>query len=80
MIIELLKEFLGWCTVINIGILLYWFLMIIYAHDFVYKFHTRWFKLSVEKFDAIHYSSMAYFKLTVFIFNLVPYLVLYIMS
>ncbi len=74
--IKSLRTFLGWCTVINFGILLWWFLAIIFAHDFVFMVHTRWFTIPVESFDAIHYTMMACYKLTVVIFNLVPYLVL----
>ena len=74
MTIELVRDFLGWCTIINLGILIWWFLFFILAHDFMYRFQTRWFKISVERFDEIHYSSMALFKLGIFIFNLVPYL------
>lgn len=80
MTIELAREILGWCVVINLGILLWWFAFFIFAHDLVYKLHSKWFSISVEKFDAIHYSGMAFFKLTVFIFNLAPYLALLIVS
>ena len=80
MTIEMLRSILGWCTVINIGILLWWFLFFSLAHDWVYKLHTKWFKLSVEKFDAIHYCAVAFFKLSVFLFNLVPYIALHIVT
>jgi hypothetical protein len=76
MSVELVRDVLGWSTVINFGLLILWFLFFILAHDWFYKFHARWFKLSVETFDAIHYASMAFFKLCIFVFNLVPYLVL----
>lgn len=80
MALDTLQAFLGWCSIINIGILLWWSLFIIFAHDFLYAFHGRWFKISVETFDAIHYVSMAFFKLTIFIFNVVPYFVLLIIN
>ena len=76
MTVELVQQILGWCLVLNFGILFLWFGFFMFAHDFVYKIHTKWFKLSVDKFDGIHYATMAFFKLTVFIFNLVPYLAL----
>ena len=78
--IELLREILGWCTLINFGLLLWWWLFFILAHDWMYRLHSRWFKLGVEQFDAIHYSGMAIFKLVVFVFNAVPYLALLIVS
>ena len=69
-----MRELLGWCTLINMGILLYWFLIFSLARDWIYRFHGRWFKLSAERFDAIHYSGMAFFKIGIFLLNLVPYL------
>ncbi len=33
MTIEVVRSFLGWCSVINMGLLLYWFLFIMFAHD-----------------------------------------------
>ncbi|NIM71688.1 MAG: hypothetical protein GTO67_03445 [Gammaproteobacteria bacterium] len=78
--VETLTAFLGWCTLINFGLLLYWALFIIFAHDWTYRMHSRWFKLSPEKFDSLHYSLMGFFKMGVIIFNLVPYLALRIVT
>ncbi len=73
MTIDLVRNALLWCFIINIGILLWWFLFFTLAHDWVYRFHGKWFKLSVEKFDMIHYAGMAFFKICIFVFNIVPY-------
>lgn len=78
MTFELTRDVLGWCAVINVGLLLWWFLLITLAHDWVYRFHSKWFKLTVETFDAIHYAGIAFFKISIFLFNLVPYLALHI--
>lgn len=80
MTIEIVQAVLAWCTVINIGLLLWWFLFFALAHDWVYQLHSRWFKISIERFDAIHYAGMAFFKLSIFIFNLTPYLALRIIN
>ena len=77
---ELVTAMLGWCTLINLVLLLWWFSFIAFAHDLTYRMHARWFKLSEEKFDSIHYSLMGFFKLTVIVFNLVPYLALRIVA
>ncbi|RUM51904.1 MAG: hypothetical protein DSY87_08145 [Methylococcus sp.] len=74
--IETLQEILGWCSLINMGLLLWWFLAFVFAHDRIYGLHGRWFRLSVEQFDAIHYGAMGIVKMMVLVFNLVPYLVL----
>lgn len=78
--IELTREFLLWCTIINYGILLVWFLGFAVARDWVQGFHGKWFRLSAEQFDAAHYSGMAIFKIGIFLFNLVPLVVLYIIG
>lgn len=67
---------LGWCSLINIGLLIFWFAIFSLAHDWIYRLHGRWFSLSVERFDAIHYGGMALYKMAIILFNLVPYLAL----
>ncbi len=78
MSLEILRHFLQWCTLINLGILLMWFAWFVFAHDWIQNFHGRWFHLSREQVDAIHYGGMALFKIGIWLFNLVPLLVLYI--
>lgn len=76
MTIEIFTSFLAWCALINIGLLLLWILLFIFAHDWVYKLHSKWFVLSLDKFDAIHYALIGAFKLITILFFLVPYLIL----
>ena len=78
--ISTIRTFLGWCTIINIGFLLYWFMMIAFAHDWVYRVHSKWFKMSVEQFDALHYAGIAGFKIAIFVFNIAPYFALRIIG
>jgi hypothetical protein len=76
MSIELIRNFLLWCTVVNYGVLLVWFLVFVFAHDRVHRIHGRWFRLSGDQFDALHYAGMAIFKIGIILFNLVPFVVL----
>ena len=80
MTIEIIRGALAWCTLINWGLLLGWFLFLTLAHDWTYRFHSKWFKLSVDQFDTIHYAGMALFKVGIILFNLVPYLALRIVG
>jgi hypothetical protein len=80
MLIETVRDVLGWCTLINFGLLLWWFLFLVLAHDWTYRFHGKWFSLSKEQFDSMHYGGMAIFKMGVLLFNLVPYLALRIVG
>ena len=72
MSIELLREVLAWSALINLGILILWLGIFIYAHDWVYRLHGKWFCLTLEKFDAIHYAAIAFYKLSILLFMLVP--------
>ena len=56
--IERIQQFLLWCTLINFGVLLWWAAFFIFAHDLVYRMHSRFFVLSQERFDAIHCAGM----------------------
>jgi Family of unknown function (DUF6868) len=80
MTLEAIRDVLGWCSAINIGLLLFWWLWFMLAHDFMYRFHGKWFKLSVERFDEINYSLMGFFKIGVILFNIVPYFALRIVG
>jgi hypothetical protein len=77
---ETLRDALLWCTVINYGVLLVWFLVFIQAHDWMYRLQSRLFHLSVEQFDTVHYGGMAVFKIGIMLFNLAPYIALTIVS
>ena len=73
---DILLQVLGWATLINMGLLLFWFTVFALARDWIYRLHSRWFQLTPERFDAIHYGGMGLFKMTIVVFNLVPYLAL----
>jgi hypothetical protein len=76
MSIAIIREVLLWCTGINYGVLLVWFLCFMLVHDWMHRLYGRWFHLSVEQFDALHYAGMAIFKIGFLLFNLVPYIAL----
>ena len=76
--IETVRRVLLWCTIINYGILLAWFLLFMLAHNWMYQFHGRWFQLSVEQFAMLHYAGMSIYKIGILLLNLVPYIALHI--
>lgn len=76
MSIELIRNFLGWCTVINYAVLMVWFLAYVFAHEWMRQIHGRWFRMTNEHFDMIHYSGMALYKVGILLLNLVPYVAL----
>jgi len=75
-----IKETLLWCVVINYALLLIWAGIFIYAHDWMYRIHTRWFKLSLETFDAMNLAGITIYKLGIILLNLAPLAALYLSS
>ena len=80
MTVELIRDLFAWCSLINLGLLIWWVLFLMFAHDWVYRMHCKWFNLSVEKFDSIHYTAITFFKIFIFAFNLAPYFALRILA
>ena len=80
MTLEVIRDVLAWCTLINLGVLVFWALYLMLARDWLYRVHGKWFKLSIEQFDALHYGGLGLFKIGWILFNLVPYLALRIVG
>ena len=76
MSIELTRHFLLWCTVINYGVLLLWFVVFVFARNWIQRIHTRWFRLPNDQFDSLHYAGMSIYKIGILLFNRVPFVVL----
>jgi hypothetical protein len=80
MSLGVLRSVLGWCAIINYGVLLWWFLVFRLAHNWLYHFHGRWFPMSLEEFNVVHYGGMAVYKIGLLLFNVVPWVALVIVS
>lgn len=80
MSVDSLQTFLGWCTLINFGLLAVWLMGYLLAHNWIFRQHSRCFEISKETFDSIHYAGMAFYKISIFLLNLVPYLALRLMG
>jgi hypothetical protein len=76
MSIEIARGVFLWCAVVNSGVLLWWLLFFVLAHDSMSRLHGRWFRVPADQFDAIHYTGMAVYKIGILLFNLVPYVAL----
>ena len=74
--IDALREFFGWCIVINYGVLIVWFVLFAGARDWVHRLHEHWFRPTREQFDTVHCAGMGLFKLGIFFFDLAPYVAL----
>jgi len=73
-------KFFQWCTIVNGVLLLFTTFVIMLIPNWIYRLHSRCFSLSRENFDLIVYAYLGLFKLFFIFFNLVPYLVLVLMT
>ena len=75
-----IKHVLLWCAGLNYLVLLIWAGGFVFAHDWMFRLHSRWFRLSLETFDAIHYAGLAFYKIGILLLNLVPLVALCLVS
>jgi uncharacterized protein DUF6868 len=77
--IELIGEFLGWCSIINIGLGLFSVIFMIFLRDPISRIHSKMFNLDAADLSRAYFQFLAQYKILTIIFNIVPYLVLKIM-
>lgn len=77
---ETLLYVLGWSGVINVALIVFWFFLIIFAGDFVYRMHGKLFKVSEQEVAKIHYAGLLNYKMIIVFFNIVPYLAIRIVT
>jgi len=80
MTLETVRAFLGWCGIINMGMLLVWWFFVSAARGLTFSVHSKLFGIPVEELEKIHYRGILKFKLAIFFFNIVPYIALRIVG
>ena len=78
--IETLTTLLGWCTVINIGLLLFAALAWIPVKEVVAEFGGRMFGVTKEELKVTFLRVLMQFRAGIVVLNLVPYVALKIMA
>ncbi|RUO44273.1 hypothetical protein CWE15_03640 [Aliidiomarina taiwanensis] len=71
-----LISLLGWCSLINIAILLLAFLMVTTLRETVMGIHSKLTGVSKEHLPVLYFQYLGQYKLLIVVFNLVPYLAL----
>ena len=80
MSIETIREFLGWCTVINFGMLFFGVGMVVLIRDSASNLHAKMFKIDEAQVRLAYFRYFAIHKTAIIVFNLVPYIALSIMT
>ena len=78
--IQTLTKFFMWCTIINLGLLIFTSIACIFLADFSYRMNNRFFSISRETFNIAAFSFIALFKIVVIVFNIAPYIALLIIG
>ncbi len=77
---ELIQAFLGWCSIINIGLLLFSAIFVILLRDQVSTLHAKIFNLNKEDVFRAYFQYLAQYKILIIVLNIVPYFALKIMN
>lgn len=80
MTIDILREMLFWCAVLNMSGMLFALVMFAAAGDLIHRIHGYFFTMSRQSFDTTVYASLGIYKILIFIFNIVPYIALRIVT
>lgn len=78
--IQTVTAFFKWCSIINIGMLIFSTLILVVAQDLIYSFHGMMFDIPREGFNVIVYAFIGLYKVLIIVFSLVPYVALKIMA
>lgn len=75
-----LRVFLGWCTAINLGVLILASILLVAARGWATRVHAGMFGLEEADVAREYFRYLANYKIAVVVFNLVPYIALRIMA
>ncbi|MCK4917087.1 MAG: hypothetical protein KAS51_02590 [Candidatus Omnitrophica bacterium] len=78
--IEIVREFLGWCSVINIGLLMFSAILIIRIRKSAASLHGKMFNLDENYVSQAYFQYLGQYKIAIIVFNIVPYLALKLMG
>ena len=80
MTIETIRTFLGWCTVINIGLFMLSSILIIAIRGTASRIHGKMFNLDEKSISQAYFQYLGQYKIAIIVFNIVPYFALKVMG
>jgi len=78
--IETIREFLGWCSVINLGMLIISTIMLTIMRSWIVGIHASMTGVSEAELPRIYIEFLGNYKILIIVFNVVPYLSLMLMA
>lgn len=80
MTIAELTTFFGWMSIINIGVLFFYLLVVTTCRGCIQKIHSKLLGVSEDILPPIYMKFLGHYKILVIFFNIVPYFTLKIMT
>ena len=78
--LETFTLFLGWCTAINIGLLMVAAIFVGPMRGPISQIHAKMFELNEVDLSRAYFQYLAQYKIAIFVLNLVPYIALKIIA
>ena len=78
--IATLTSFFGWCSVINVILLLFVSLMLMTMRDMIAGIHSKLLGVSNDDMARAYVQYMSNYKIAIIMLNIVPYFALKLMS
>lgn len=78
--IEPIREFLGWCTVINAGFFVAASILVMAFRPKLVSIHRKMFGVAEEELERQYFQFLAQYEIAVVVLNLVPYIALRVMD
>ena len=78
--ISFLISFFGWCSLLNMGMLLFATLFLTFFRNFTKNIHSKLLNIPETELDILYFKYLANYKIGIFLFNLAPYVALQLMA
>jgi hypothetical protein len=78
--IEIIKEFLGWCIVINLVLMIFSTIIVIAFSGPISRIQAKMFNLDEKYLSRAYFQYLAQYKIAIIVFNIVPYFALMIIN
>jgi len=78
--LNVITVFFGWCTVVNMGFLVFATLFITLFKNFSHNVHSNLLGVNVSDLPKLYFKYLASYKIGILIFNLAPYIALKLMA
>ena len=78
--LAIIREFLGWCTILNMGVLILSAFMVVGFRKKITGIHNKMFNLDENELSKVYINTLAHYEIAIVVFNIIPYFALKIMG